>query len=140
MIDFIDPRKQEIYVWKKLGCGCVSLVALAVVIVFAVLITGMGSSPNAPEPDPTKSAQRTTGAAVTNGTYLVGKDVPAGTYTSPGPKSQDVLDSCYWSRSKNSSGDAEAIIANQEVTGPGRVTVKTGETLVFSGGCEWHRA
>lgn len=126
--------------WKKLGCGCASLVALAMVVVFAVLITGLGSSPNAPSPDPSKSAARTSGAAVSDGTYLVGKDIPAGTYVTPGPRSTDLLDSCYWGRSKDSTGNLTSVIANDDITGPGRVTVKAGEVFKISGGCEWHRA
>jgi hypothetical protein len=123
--------------WKKLGCGCASLFAVVLVVVFVVLVTGIGDSPNAPKPDPTKSAQHTSGDAVGAGTYLVGKDIPAGTYTTPGP---DASDMCYWQRSKDSSGEVESIIANDDVTGPGRVTIKAGETVDFSGGCEWHRA
>lgn len=129
--------------WRKIGCGCVSFVAAVLVIVFVVLIMGIGSThggSNTPSPDPTKSAARKAGAAVGDGTYLVGKDFPAGTYVTPGPKSSDILDSCYWGRSKDATGDLTSVIANDNITGPGRVTVKTGEVFKISGGCEWHRA
>jgi hypothetical protein len=76
-------------------------------------------------------------ASVSDGVYLVGTDIKAGTYKTAGPASNDVLDSCYWERAKDDSGDWQSILANDNLTGPGRVTVKRGEVVHFDGGCEW---
>lgn len=57
------------------------------------------------------------------GTYLVGEDVKAGTYKTSGPT--DTM--CYWSRNSNDSGELDAIIANDILQGPGRVTLNKGE-------------
>lgn len=73
-------------------------------------------------------------STISPGTYLVGEDVKAGTYKTAGP-SDSALPNCYWSRSKDSSGELSAIIANELLPGPGRVTVRKGETFETSG-CE----
>jgi len=126
---------------KKIAGGCAIFAVLFVVIIVIVIAVAAGkSSTNTPAPSPVKSSQRAAGKSLSDGTYLIGKDIPAGTYTSPGPRSSGVLDACYWSRAKNSSGDLSSVIANDNITGPGRVTVKAGETVKFSGGCEWNRA
>jgi hypothetical protein len=52
-----------------------------------------------------------------DGTYRVGKDVPAGTYRSRGG------DGCYWQRLKSFSGGFGAIIANANPRGPALVTI-----------------
>lgn len=78
--------------------------------------------------------------SVSDGTYLVGTDIKAGTYRTDGPASSDILDSCYWERAKDDSGSLDSIIANDNITGPGRLTVKAGQILKLDGGCEWTRA
>lgn len=71
------------------------------------------------------------------GTYEVGVDLAAGRYKTPGPGSKEVLDSCYYARRKDDSGNLSAVIANQIVQGPSTVTIKKGEFLELSGGCTW---
>jgi hypothetical protein len=66
------------------------------------------------------------------GTYLVGEDIKAGTYKTTGGS-----DGCYWARSKNDSGEADAIIANDLGGGPSRVTVKKGEIFETNSCDDW---
>lgn len=58
------------------------------------------------------------------GTYLVGTDIPAGTYrlVSLYPEY-----SAYWERTSNASGETSAIIANDNFSGTTYVTVKNRE-------------
>lgn len=57
--------------------------------------------------------------SVSEGTYLVGTDMEAGSYKSPGGRG------CYWARLKDDSGSN--IIANNLGDGPARFTAKKGE-------------
>lgn len=72
-----------------------------------------------------------------DGTYLVGEDIAVGSYRTPGPEKSSYSDMCYWSRKKNDSGEFEAIIANEIVRGPGRVTVKKGEFFETNSCQDW---
>jgi hypothetical protein len=58
------------------------------------------------------------------GEYVVGEDIKAGTYKTAGP---DGGFGCYWERAKNASGEFASIIANNNLNGPGRVTLNSGE-------------
>ncbi len=49
------------------------------------------------------------------GTYIVGRDIGAGTYEGQG--GSDVLSSCYWQRSSGVSGGFGDIIANDNASG-----------------------
>ncbi len=70
----------------------------------------------------------------TDGTFLVGSDIEAGTYKTPGDSSGL---GCYWERASDDSGDFDSIITNEAFDGPGRVTVNSGEVFKTSGDCEW---
>jgi hypothetical protein len=48
------------------------------------------------------------------GTYIVGRDIEAGTYR--GEAGDDILDACYWARLSNVSGDDD-ILANDNANG-----------------------
>lgn len=75
----------------------------------------------------TTQEPETTGPATTmagDGQYLVGEDIKPGTYKTAGTAS---VVSCYWARLKNASGELSAIIANDNITGPTRVTLNKGE-------------
>lgn len=52
-----------------------------------------------------------------DGTHVVGKDVPAGTYRTRGGAN------CYWARLKSFSGSVSAILANANTSGPAVVTI-----------------
>lgn len=49
------------------------------------------------------------------GTYLVGRDIEAGTYQ--GKAGEGVLDSCYWARLSSLTSDLRNIIANDNAIG-----------------------
>ncbi|PSJ25118.1 hypothetical protein B7P34_29795 [Streptosporangium nondiastaticum] len=75
------------------------------------------------------------GALKGNGTYQVGSDVEPGTYRSLGNKL-----GCYWERAKDSSGDPDAILANDNVIGASYVTVKAEDKIFKTQGCKsWER-
>lgn len=70
-----------------------------------------------------------------DGTYEVGSDMKPGKYKTKGPKTDSIIPNCYWERSK---GDGVgSIIANDNLSGQGVVTVKEGETFKSSGCQDW---
>ncbi|MFE2279557.1 hypothetical protein ACFXAE_20435 [Streptomyces sp. NPDC059454] len=71
-----------------------------------------------------------------DGEYLVGEDIKAGTYKTAGPV--DEFD-CYWERAKDASGEFDSIITNNNLSGQGRVTLKSGEYFKTNGCQEWKR-
>lgn len=89
--------------------------------------------PTPPEPAPMPELPD----AYTAGVYEVGDDMPAGKYKTTGPDESDLLPHCYWERAKDASGELDSIIANDNLQGPGIVTVKPGEVVTFSGSCAW---
>lgn len=56
------------------------------------------------------------------GTYLVGRDIPAGTYR--GQAGTGAFDSCYWERVSSLAGTLDDIIANDNAEGQYYVTVE----------------
>lgn len=74
-----------------------------------------------------------------DGTYEVGVDIAAGRYKTSGPSRSAVFPYCYWERSKDDSGEFGSIISNDNIGGPGSVTVKKGEFVKLSGGCTWSK-
>ncbi|MEU1913191.1 hypothetical protein [Streptomyces massasporeus] len=68
------------------------------------------------------------------GEYLVGEDIKAGTYKTAGP---DGGFGCYWQRAKDASGEFDSIIANNNLEGPGRVTLNKGEYFKTNRCQEW---
>lgn len=111
----------------------------------ALVLAGCTATTTKPSPAPTATQShpatpRKAAGTVLDGTYRVGKDLKAGTYTTPGPKSADISDSCYWERAKNDSGSLDSIISNDVVSGRGRVTVHNGEIFKLTGQCAWSLA
>ncbi|MGW5846677.1 hypothetical protein ACWFQ8_01720 [Streptomyces sp. NPDC055254] len=85
----------------------------------------------APEPSEEEGpASRFAGS----GEYLVGEDIKPGTYKTDGPAGSF---SCYWERAKDSSGEFDSIITNNNLDGPGRVTLRKGEIFKTSRCQEW---
>lgn len=78
------------------------------------------------EPEPEGPAEE-----IGPGTYLVGEDMAVGEWKTEGSDR-----SCYWSRNSNSSGEFDSIIANDNLTGPGRVTLNDGEYFQTTT-CTW---
>ncbi|MFF5308560.1 hypothetical protein [Streptomyces massasporeus] len=70
------------------------------------------------------------------GEFVVGEDIKPGTYKTAGPEGGF---GCYWERAKNSSGEFDAIIANNNLNGPGRVTLNSGEYFKTNRCQEWNR-
>ncbi|MFE9939800.1 hypothetical protein [Streptomyces hirsutus] len=70
------------------------------------------------------------------GEYVVGDDIKAGTYKTAGA---DGDFGCYWERAKDASGEFGSIIANNNLNGPGRVTLNTGEYFKTNRCQEWKR-
>ncbi|MFD8262059.1 hypothetical protein ACFV19_24750 [Streptomyces griseoluteus] len=73
------------------------------------------------------------------GQYLVGEDVQAGTYQTGGPDKDSIIPNCYWARLKNASGEFDAIIANDNLQGQGRVTLNKGEYFKTTGCQDWKK-
>ncbi|MFH8569390.1 hypothetical protein [Streptomyces sp. NPDC017993] len=88
-----------------------------------------------PAEQPKKDAPE---ATISQGSYLVGKDVDAGTYRTGGPSDSDIP-LCYWARNKDSSGELDSIIANGTPQGPARVTINKGEIFETNGCEEWKK-
>lgn len=72
-----------------------------------------------------------------DGTFKAGTDIKSGTYKTDGKSHDSLSDYCYWARATDDSGTLGSIIANDFASGPNRVTVRPGETLKTSGGCDW---
>ncbi|MFD3730294.1 hypothetical protein [Streptomyces sp. NPDC058632] len=70
------------------------------------------------------------------GEYVVGEDIEAGTYKTAGA---DGDFGCYWERAKDASGEFGSIIANNNLNGPGRVTLNTGEYFKTNRCQEWEK-
>ncbi|WP_225077830.1 hypothetical protein [Streptomyces sp. CoT10] len=70
------------------------------------------------------------------GEYVVGEDIKAGTYKTAGPAGGF---GCYWERAKDASGEFGSIIANNNLNGPGRVTLNNGEYFKTNRCQEWKR-
>lgn len=64
------------------------------------------------------------------GTFLVGKDIQAGTY-----RNQAGYDSCYWERLSGTSGSFNEIIANGNLQGQTVVTILVGDNAFSSKRC-----
>lgn len=71
-----------------------------------------------------------------DGEYLVGEDIAPGTYKTEGPEDEW---GCYWERAKDASGEFESIIANNNLQGPGRVTLNKGEVFKTNRCQEWKK-
>ena len=69
-------------------------------------------------------------AKFSDGTYQVGRDIPAGRYRTPGSP-----DGCYWA--VLNSTDTSDIADNDNFNGPAVVDVSNGKFFEVSGGCEW---
>ncbi|MFI7286185.1 hypothetical protein ACIBRY_05935 [Streptomyces anulatus] len=72
-----------------------------------------------------------------DGEYLAGQEMRAGTYRTGGPGESFGY---YWERVRNSSGEFDAIIANGNPAGSGRVTVNKGEIFKSTGCQDWKKA
>lgn len=75
-------------------------------------------------------------AGIGDGIYKVGPGgIDPGRYATEGGGGN-----CYYARLRNDSGDFNAIITNNNLDGPGSVTVKAGEFFQVRGSCEFRKA
>ncbi len=104
------------------GCGTGTSSPTATATVTATVTANSVAQSEAPT-SPTSAPAAT---SVSDGTYLVGSDIPAGRY-----KGTTTSDSGYWQIASDANG--ANIIANDNVTGQFYVQVKTGQYLELSG-------
>jgi len=116
-----DPQHPKIHNRKKKIMLKIVLLSAAVAAAFTLATSGTAFA------DPP--------ASFTDGTYLVGTDMPAGNYVTDGTGS--LSGSCYWARLKNDGGSGGEIIKNNVGAGPGRFTSRNGEVVELSLGCTW---
>ncbi|WP_156934829.1 thermonuclease family protein [Pseudonocardia spinosispora] len=90
---------------------------------------------------PTTGQQLTPPAkAISDGTYVVGTDIEAGTYRTAGPDETALIKMCSWSRRKDTSGEIGSVIATNIAQGPTTVTIKPTDRAFESRGCTpWNR-
>jgi hypothetical protein len=69
------------------------------------------------------------------GTWLVNVDIAPGTYRTQ-VDGDGIWDSCYWARLSDLSGELDAILANENVSGQGLVTIEPTD-VAFETGCTW---
>lgn len=98
-----------------------------------VTVTKTATKTVTPKPKKPKGAPTTVEG---DGEYLVGEDMKPGTYKTAGP---DGMFGCYWERASNASGEFDAIIANGNLEGSGRVTVNKGEVFKTTRCQEWKK-
>jgi hypothetical protein len=72
-----------------------------------------------------------------DGTWLVGSDIPAGTYKAKVPENDLFSYPCYWARLRSTDGSFAAIIANGNEGGGAQVvvTIKSTDKAFKSDGC-----
>jgi hypothetical protein len=89
---------------------------------------GLAAAPEAP-PAPTGPV-----TSFSDGTYVVGTDIVAGTYHTTGPASNG-SGLCYWGREKDTSGNFDSTIANDVGRGPATVTISSSAGAFKTSGC-----
>jgi hypothetical protein len=114
------PSSTKKPIWKRWWAWAAAIVAL--LIIAGALGSKNTTNQASATPSQTQTEQpqspSSTGAASPpstpasahsfgDGTYIVGKDIQAGTYRAPSAGS-----SCYWERDKNFSGGLDSILAN----------------------------
>jgi hypothetical protein len=77
-------------------------------------------------PLPTTGSKSTTFG---DGIWAVGVNIAPGTYSAPGGAD------CYWERDSDLTGDASAILANDNPSGPVTVTIESGDAAFQTQGC-----
>ncbi|MFF4270819.1 hypothetical protein [Streptomyces sp. NPDC001536] len=86
------------------------------------------------EKETAKAAEEKKVAFEGDGDFQVGSDIKPGTYRTTG--NDDGM--CYWERAKDSSGEMDSLLANDNVTGASYVTVKASDKLFKSSDCnDW---
>jgi hypothetical protein len=101
--------------------------------------TGADVQAGAASPVATAGAQQEDapkGGIPGDGTFLVGKDIRAGTYRSEGKNKYG----CYWARLSDTTGEGDAIIANGNADGSAIVKVAASDKAFQTTDCKpWKR-
>lgn len=118
--------------------------ARALAVLSTLLLAGCSAqAPDGPAPVPSPSKPRAVSPAapegITDGKYLVGTDIPAGTYRTLGVAPGSATQLCIWDLSKDDSADYNAFIDSRSGTGPDRVTLKAGQFFGTDGCKPWIR-
>jgi hypothetical protein len=139
------PRRGAGFIIGMIAAGIggvlvLSFMAVACIAIITPSSTTTGES-GAVGPQASAPALQQTGPVTSfgDGTYRVGPghDIMPGQYRTNGSGRAGVLESCYWERNVNDSGQLEAIVSNDNFNGPASITVRSGEYLKVSGGCTW---
>lgn len=90
-----------------------------------------------PTPTP-KTAKAPAIKSFGDGTYLVGEDIPAGTYTSPGAE-ESAFTLCYWNVRAGDETDADYLKGGNadKIKAPQRVKLKKGQQFQTAGCADW---
>ncbi|MDN5919551.1 MAG: hypothetical protein L0I76_31370 [Pseudonocardia sp.] len=122
----------------KVAVGILAGAVAVIALLFAgcsALVVGAASAVDTPGPAPVAGP---IGDGFTAGVRLVGPDFPPGAYSTSGPATDSALDVCYWARLSDTSGEFDALIANDVVQGPAVVTVEADDVAFeTTGGCVW---
>lgn len=89
--------------------------------------TPAADAPTSPAPPPPPPAPAGPATTFGTGTYEVGVDIKAGTYTCTATERIDG----YWQRSKDASGELESIIANDNIDTGAKAIVKVNAKEFF---------
>lgn len=128
--------------------GAFRNIALGVgaLIVIGVIIGGHPSSTSTRQPTgvvtsetatPTQAAATGPATAFGEGTYVVGKDIVAGTYHTPGLAPGGI--GCSWERLKDTTGDSTSLITVGYTHGPATVTISSRDGAFETSGCDTWR-
>ncbi len=118
-----------------LGTILLSIVAASVTESVNNSLDQVLSSTTVPEAEtPTTAASGPATSFKGEGVYRVGVDIAPGTYRTPGPAAGEPL--CYWERQSGFGGGFDAIIANENLQGPGVVTIAPTDKGFKTSGCQ----
>lgn len=145
-----EPRR-GMSTGAKVGLGCLGITAVFAIGGVGCMAVVASTTSSNDEPEDAAAAdvdgggdeenaeeEEDTGTTIGNGIHLVGDDIPAGSYRTDGPDEDDIMPMCYWARLSGTSGEFEEIIANDNLEGPGVMTVDESDVaLELSGGCDW---
>jgi hypothetical protein len=130
---YAPPKKG--HALRNVSCGCLGLIALLIV----VGIIGNAGSRDTPTSSSSATSQSSASPAppsskfVTfgSGTWVVGKDIQAGTY-----RTRHGSSGCYFARLKGFSGALSDIIANENTNAPAVVTISPTDQGFQSSRCD----
>ena len=97
--------------------------------------TGAAVQSGAASPSATAGPQQEAapkGGIPGDGTFLVGKDIQAGTYRSEGKNKYG----CYWARLSDTTGEGSAIIANGNAQGPAIIKIAAADKAFQTTDCK----